>query len=220
LAAIAVLAVLVVSSSGSSGSNAPPLPGARGSVSVLPSAAPTRPPSAPRPAAPKPFTPPPAAVSLAAKLSLADQVAQLFMVSVNGTSSSDVAALGPVRWGGVVLTRQNFSSDGQIGALAADVVTAARTAGNVAPLVAATQEGGSATAFPDLPPKSEPVVASSGQPAAAEAQAQLAGKQLRALNVNMTLAPLADVDTPGGVLSGRLFSTDAGVVGRFTAAAV
>jgi beta-N-acetylhexosaminidase len=214
---IIVLAAAVVSSAGSGTRARPSLPGANGNASVV--STPTQP-ATPRPPASKPFTPSPAAAARAAKLSLADQVAQLFLVSVGGPSSSDVAALGPVRWGGVVLTRQNFVSDGQSGALAADVASAAHSAGALPPLVAATQEGGSATAFPDLPPQSEPAEAASGQPAQAEAQAQLAGKRLRALNVNMTLAPLADVDTPGGALSGRLFSTDPGVVSRFTVAAV
>jgi beta-N-acetylhexosaminidase len=36
----------------------------------------------------------------------------------------------------------------------------------------------------------------------------------------MTLAPLADVDIPTGAFTGRLFSSDAGVVAQFTAAAV
>jgi beta-N-acetylhexosaminidase len=147
-------------------------------------------------------------------------VAQLFMVSIGGTSSSDVAALGSLDWGGVVLTRENFSSDAQVGALTADVVAHVLDRGGTAPLLAATQEGGPNTAFPDLPPESEPVIGASGQPAVAEAQARLAARRLRQLHVNMTLAPLADVDTSGGPLSGRLFSADPAAVARFTSAAV
>jgi beta-N-acetylhexosaminidase len=115
-----------------------------------------------------------------------------------------------------VLTRQNFASDDQVAALAAAIGKAARTP----PLIAATQEGGADTAFPDLPPQSEPDAGATGQPAVAEAQARLAGRHLKQLHVNMTLAPLADVDTPGGALSGRLFSTDPSAVGRFSAAAI
>jgi beta-N-acetylhexosaminidase len=36
----------------------------------------------------------------------------------------------------------------------------------------------------------------------------------------MTLAPLADVDTPGGALTGRLFGTDPALVARLSVAAV
>jgi beta-N-acetylhexosaminidase len=147
-------------------------------------------------------------------------VAQLFLVSLDGTDVGAVSALGAVGWGGVVLTSSNFVTDGQIGALAADVASAAHSAGGVAPLIAATQEGGPETAFPDLPPEAEPVIGASGQAAVAAAQARLAGKRLRTLGINMTIAPLADVDTPGGALSGRLFSSDPVTVGRFSVAAV
>jgi beta-N-acetylhexosaminidase len=51
-------------------------------------------------------------------------------------------------------------------------------------------------------------------------QARLAGERLRALGVNMTLAPLADVDTLEGALSGRLFGTDPQAVARFSVEAV
>jgi beta-N-acetylhexosaminidase len=166
------------------------------------------------------FKPRPAAVALAATLPLERQVAQLFLVSVDGTSSSAVAGLGGLRWGGVVLGSSNFQSDGQIGALAADVAAAVASAGGLPPLIAAPQEGGHASAFPDLPPQSEPAIAASGQPSMARAQAVLAAKRLRALGFNMTLAPLADVDTPGGPLNGTLFSSDPAVVGRFSLAAV
>lgn len=166
------------------------------------------------------FKPDPIAVMLANRLPLADQVAQLFLVSLDGTDVGAVSALGSVGWGGVALTSSNFVTDGQIGALAADVASAARTSGGVSPLIAATQEGGPQTAFADLPPEAEPVIGASGQAAVAAAQARLAGQRLRALGVNMTIAPLADVDTPGGALSGRLFSSDAATVGRFSVAAV
>jgi beta-N-acetylhexosaminidase len=159
-------------------------------------------------------------VSLANRLSLAQQVAQLFLVNLDGTDVGAVGAVGAENWGGVVLTSANFVTDGQIGALAADVTSTAQSAGAVPPLIGATQEGGPETAFPDLPPEPEPVIGASGQPAVAQAQALIAGKRLRDLGVNMTLAPLADVDTTAGALSGRLFSTDPSMVARFAAAAV
>lgn len=217
LVAIVVLVVVVVGSAGSDGAGHPPLPGGDGSVSVLqiPRAAP----SPGHRTASAPFVPAPAAVTLAGKLPLAAQVAQLFMVSVEGSSAPGVSALGGIDWGGVVLTKANFSSDSGIGALAGGV-DAAASAGNVKPLIAATQEGGSQSAVPDLPPEPEPVVGSSGQPAIAEAQARLAAKRLRVLGIDMTLAPLADVDTPGGALSGRLFSSDPRAVASFSVAAV
>jgi beta-N-acetylhexosaminidase len=217
LGALVVLvgAAIAVSSSGSSG---PKFSFGPVSVASTPAATPA-PAARPHTAAPL-FKPPAAAVSLANSLPLPEQVAQLFLVSVDGSTAGAASALGSLNWGGVVLSSSNFVTDGQIGALAADIAASAQGSGKVPPLIAAAQDGGPQTAFPDLPPKSEPVIGASGQPAVASAQAQLAGKRLLALGVNMTLAPLADVDTPGGALSGRLFSTDPAAVARFSRAAV
>jgi beta-N-acetylhexosaminidase len=167
-----------------------------------------------------PFKPVPAAVTLAATLPLERQVAQLFFVTPTGNDVGAATALGSRDWGGVVLTSSNFVTDGQIGALAADISAVARSAGHVAPLIAAAQDGGPSTALPDLPPEPEAVIGASGEPAVAGAQAMIAGTRLRELGIRMTLAPFADVDTPGGVLSGRLFSTDPAAVARFSSAAI
>jgi beta-N-acetylhexosaminidase len=218
--AIGALVVLIAAAIAvaSSGSSAPQF--SLGPVSVATAQPATPADSSTHTASAPAFRPDPAATALANRLPLATQVAQLFLVSLDGTDVGAVSALGAVGWGGVVLTSSNFVTDGQIGALAADVASAAHSAGGVAPLIAATQEGGPETAFPDLPPEAEPVIGASGQAAVAAAQARLAGKRLRTLGINMTIAPLADVDTPGGALSGRLFSSDPVTVGRFSVAAV
>jgi beta-N-acetylhexosaminidase len=168
------------------------------------------------------FTPAPAAVSTAARLPLASQVAQLFIIGLVGTDSSsrDVAAFASTDWGGAALSRTNFASDAQIGSLAGSIASLAKHAGNVPPLIAAPQEGGPYTAFPDLPPAGEAAIGATRHPAVAQAQAVLAGKALRALGVNMTFAPLADVDVLGGALSARLFGTSPSGVARFAAAAM
>jgi beta-N-acetylhexosaminidase len=216
---VAVAVAIILATSG--GSGAPPSPfGGPGNASVLTQSAPAHTPG-PRAHAAS-FTPAPAAVSLAGRLPLASQVAQLFLIELDGTSTSspDVAAFASNDWGGAALSRSNFVSDSQIGALATGIAALARTAGNVPPLIAAPQEGGPDTAFPDLPPEGEATIGASGSPATARAQALLAGKQLLALGVNMNFAPLADVDVPEGALSGRLFGTAPGVVARDAAAAV
>jgi len=166
------------------------------------------------------FRPAPAALSLADRLPLASQVSQLFMVTVDGTSATAAATVGVPDVGGVVLSSSNFASNGQVAALVSGLTSAAHSAGDQPLLIAATQEGGSETAFRDLPPEPEPVIGATGQPAVAQVQARLAGERLRALGVNMTLAPLADVDTLDGALSGRLFGTDPQSVAGFSVAAV
>lgn len=168
-----------------------------------------------------PFVPARAAVKLASSMPLDRQVAQLFMVSLDGNDAPAVSSLSGIDWGGVVFSAQNFLTDGQMGALASDVASAMHGGGTVPPLLAATQAGGSGTALPDLPPQSEQAIGASGQPGLARGQAELAGDKLRALGFNMTLAPLADVDLPGGgALTGRLFGTDPNLVARLSLAAV
>ncbi len=216
-AAVGVILLVVVIAVASAGSNHQPR-FSFGALSVATGAptAPVRPVPAP------PFHPAPAAVALANRMPLAQQVAQLFMVGVDGDGDgSDAAAsIAIPDVGGVVLTSANFVSDSQVGKLVGDLKTGAHSAGGPPPLIAATQEGGGETAFPDLPPESEQEIGATGNPAVARAQALLAGKSLHTLGVQMTLAPLADVDTLQGALTGRLFSTDPGAVARFALAAV
>jgi beta-N-acetylhexosaminidase len=215
---IVVVAIIVATSGGS---GRPPASfGGTGTPSVLTQGAPAHTPSSDAPASP--FTPAPAAVSLAARLPLASQIAQLFLIGLDGTdtSSPDIAAFASNDWGGAVLNRANFVSDSQIGSLATGITALASGAGNVAPLIAAPQEGGPDTAFPDLPPEGEAQIGASGSTATARQQALLAGQQLRALGVNMTFAPLADVDVPDGALTSRLFGTNPSAVARLAAAAV
>jgi beta-N-acetylhexosaminidase len=220
IVAVVVIVVIALTSLGGGRSTPPPL-GGPGSATVLGQDA-AGAGSAPQASHAPPFTPNPQAVSAAARLPLAGQVAQLFLIGVAGTDTSSpaVAAFASEDWGGAVLGRTNFVSDAQIGTLAAGLTAQAKSAGNVAPLIAAAQEGGPATAFPDLPPAGEAAIGDTGDPATARAQAELAGKQLLALGLNMTFAPLADVDLVGGPLNGRLFSTSPHAVGRFATAAV
>ena len=172
----------------------------------------------------KVFRPAPAAVAFARTLTLPQQVAQLFLVSVDGPTAADVSALAPPGVGGVVLTSADFQSDGQVGSLAAEIAAAVRSAGAPTPLIAATQEGGPQSALPDLPPQSEAAIGAGADvtqdAAIAKAQALDAAQALQPLHVNMTIAPLADVDTPNGPLSGRLFGTDPHTVATLAAAAV
>lgn len=165
------------------------------------------------------FTPAPSAMRAAARLPLAEQVAQLFMVDVRGPSAgpSDVGS----GWGGVVITRGNVTSAPQ-GAALVRALGAARVPSIPAlrPLIAAVQAGGSHSAFGGLPPAGQQSVAASGDPSVERREALAAGNRLRALGVEMTIAPLADVDVPSGVLTGELFGSDPAAVSAFTRAAV
>ena len=215
---VAVVVVIVVAASRGGRNPVPAGLGGPRSPTVLtrgsPGAVPSR-------AAP-PFKPAAAAIAAAARLPLAAQVAQLFLIGVDGTSTSSpgVSAFAGEGWGGAVLDHSSFVSDSQLGALAHGISTLATGAGHLAPIVAAPQEGGPDTAFPDLPPAGEADIGASGDTPAARAQALSAGQKLLALGVNMTFAPLADVDVLGGALSGRLFSTSPETVATLSRAAV
>ena len=166
------------------------------------------------------WRPAPAAIRVAARLSLARQVAQLFLVSVRGNSAAAARGLTGSGWGGVVLERGNFVSPAGLHALTGALRMALTAEHRVAPLIAAGQEGGPANAFPGLPPRDEATLGAAGNASAAAREATLAADRLRALGVTMTLAPLADVDIPTGALSGRLFGTDPTTVAQFTSQAV
>jgi beta-N-acetylhexosaminidase len=213
--ALIVVGVVVAVSSGSGGDNRSLGLGPSVDSTVLPPAGARRP---AQPARARPFVPAPAAVRVENSLSLDRQVAQLFMVSLNGTDAPSVSSLGGVDWGGVAFTSQNFVTDGQMGALAGDVASTMRAAGPVQPLLAVTQPGGPGTALPDLPPQPETAIA---DPSSALSQARAAGRMLSGLGFNMTLAPFADVDIPGGgALTDRLFGSDPNAVASLSVAAV
>ena len=150
------------------------------------------------------------------------QVAQLFVVGFEGRYPRDpfFRQLAGRDWGGVVLDRQNFVDSSQLQALAGEVTVVARRAGHLPPLVAAAQEGGDQSAFPGLAPAAQPEVGGSERPAEAGTQARAAAAALKALRVNMTLAPVADVGTLGGGVQARVFSDDPALVTQMVHAAV
>lgn len=209
------VAVAVLAGGGGSGRRVRYDAGATASVRVITAPAPSlKPRGAPA------FSPAPAVARAAAKLTLPDQVAQLFLVSLDGTGQSDLAGLSSVPWGGVLFTRANDVPAPALPALTASVTaTVERAAPGPRPLLAADQPGGPGTAFPRLPPEGEAAVGATGRPAVATAQAEAAGRRLRGLGFAMTIAPLADVDVPDGALTGQLFGSDPALVARFALAA-
>jgi beta-N-acetylhexosaminidase len=153
------------------------------------------------------------------RLPLARQVDQLFVVGLEGRSSRDpsFAVVRRHDWGGVMLERRNWQDRQQVSAMAADVLAAARRAGHDPPLVVAAQDGGTATAFPGLPPRAQPTVA---RPQAAAAAAHDAATALSSLHVSMTLAPVADVGAAGAPFADRVFGEDPAQVAELTSRAV
>lgn len=135
-----------------------------------------------------------------------DAVAGLFLVGFKGTNreASFFQRLKALPYGGILLTSSNYVEPGQLSALTSALHRTARDAGHPAPLIAAAQEGGEFSAFPNLAPPSQVDV---GNARKGTRDAALgAGRQLRALGVGMTLAPNADIAVAGGPGQGRAFS--------------
>jgi beta-N-acetylhexosaminidase len=155
----------------------------------------------------------------AAALPLPRAVAQLFVVGVSEQAPADVSRLRAREWGGVALAPGSIVDPSAASALAGELAPPARGRG-VRPLVVAEQVGGPASTFPDLPPRAQPLAGDRGKPDVVRAEARRAARELRALGVRMTLAPVADVGVAAGPLQDRVFSDDPRVVARLSAAAV
>jgi beta-N-acetylhexosaminidase len=142
-------------------------------------------------------------------------VAGLFMVGFAGTDpgAPAVKRLAARPYGGILLTSENYTEPQQLSGLTLALQHAARAAGNPAPIIAASQEGGDFNAFGNLAPPSQVDVGNARKGTRAAALA--AGRQLRALGVGMNLAPNADIAVAGGPGQGRAFSDQ---VARVTSA--
>jgi beta-N-acetylhexosaminidase len=155
-------------------------------------------------------------------LSLARGVGQLFIVGVDGKAptAATLAAARLYDWGAVVLGRANYSSPAQVATLTAAIDAAAHAAGHGRPLVIARQAGGDSSAFPGLAPASEPQLGAVGRADLVNGQAQLAARELLALHVTGTLAPVADLADLAGPAQGRAYGEDPHAVATLVRAAV
>ena len=142
---------------------------------------------------------------------------QAVILSFEGTTVPPYVrrALGEGRAAGVILFGDNIVSAQQLRRL----TRALRLASGNRALVMVDQEGGPVRTVRFA----APAVGPSGQLTAeqARAQAAAAGRELRALGINVNLAPVADVPSvTGAALAGRAFTGDAATVAARVRAAV
>ena len=139
-----------------------------------------------------------------------DAVAGLLVVGFRGTlrDASFFGRLAARPYGGVLLTRANYDQPQQLSGLTSKIQEVAREAGHPAPLVAARQEGGDFSAFPNLEPLAQ-VDVGEGNRDQIRASARRAAEQLKALGVGVNLGPNADVAVAGGPGQGRAFADNA-----------
>ncbi len=160
-------------------------------------------------------------------LSVGQQLGQLFMVGFRGLEPTpEVVELIQRRHvGGVILFSRNCQNAQQVSRLTSELQAIARAAGHPAPLLIAVDQenglvqrlGGAMTALPG-----QMALGATGDEDLTRAVAEATGQELRALGVNMNLAPDADVNSnpANPVIGVRSFGEDPHLVARLTAAAV
>jgi beta-N-acetylhexosaminidase len=144
--------------------------------------------------------------------------ARLFLVGLGGTEARPelLQSFAQHEWGGVVLEPGNGVSPQQVADLVGAIQRAARGAGHLAPVIAASQLGGER----DAVPIGSPPQAAAANAAHAQAAAQGAAKALLPLGIRMVLAPDADIAFAGGPWEGLAFSDDPARASGMVAAAV
>lgn len=150
-------------------------------------------------------------------MSLQDKIGQMLMVGFHGQSiagSPELSTMvGGYRVGGLVLLEANAHDPRQLTALTSELQQLARSSGAGIPLfISLNQEGGivvriteGVTEFPG-----PMALAATGEPAYACAAGALTARELRAMGLNMNLAPVLDVnDEPyNPVIGTRSFGED------------
>jgi beta-N-acetylhexosaminidase len=139
------------------------------------------------------------------RLPLDQQVGRLVILRFAGTRAPGyvLRALREHHTGGVILFRDNLVSPGELKTMTA----AMRKAYGGAPVICVDQEGGTVRVLPWTGP--EPAAPDQAAAGTERADAQQAGRALRADGITVTLAPVADVPSvDGAALAGRAFSRD------------
>jgi beta-N-acetylhexosaminidase len=155
------------------------------------------------------------------RMTLQQRIGQLFMISFNGTQVTPALAAFIRRWqpGGFTIFSQNVTSPGQVKALTASL----RATSRLPPLIAVDQEGGEVVRI-TRGVKVLPAEAYYGQlnnTARVYADTSTVARQLRALGLNMNLAPVLDVLTnPNSPIDSRSFGPNAAEDARLGAAAI
>jgi beta-N-acetylhexosaminidase len=128
---------------------------------------------------------------------LSHLIGQKLVVRMDGRVP-DAELLGRIRRGqvgGVILYRgRNYASAAHLRSIAGTLQSAAANAGQPPLLIAVDQEGGPVRQVPWAPPTVSPArMGADGSASEALGQGRLTGRALKALGVNVDLAPVADV---------------------------
>lgn len=137
-----------------------------------------------------------APISEAAEPTLEQLVGQKLVVRMDGVTPS-ASLLGRIRRGevgGIILLGFNITTPSALIALTGQLRAAAAAGGQPPLLIAVDQEGGPIKRIPWAPPTlSPPAMGALGSASVARAQGQETGAALKALGIDIDLAPVADV---------------------------
>jgi len=123
-------------------------------------------------------------------------VGQRLIVAMDGTtpSPSMLARIAGGEVGGVILFGRNLTTKSALVALTSQLHRTAAEAGQPRLLIAVDQEGGTIKRIPWAPPTlSPPQMGALASTSIARAQGLATGRALKALGIDMDLAPIADV---------------------------
>jgi len=155
----------------------------------------------------------------AARLTLEQQVAQLFLVGFSGRDVSakffeDLQVRG---WGAVLFTAENFVDPVQFPALTGEAGVVAKNAGRVDPLIVVDGVPGTNGFLDGLPDQAE---LGGKAPAVVQARTEGAASIFAGDGIDLVLAPIADLGYESGPSATRAFCDDPGLVAELAGAAV
>ncbi|HUS16263.1 MAG TPA: glycoside hydrolase family 3 N-terminal domain-containing protein [Chloroflexia bacterium] len=168
----------------------------------------------------------PATLAAAKGLNLAQKVGQLLLVEIPGvTLTAETATfLAECHPAGVALFGQNLAGPWATRRLIAALQDAAAAAGDAPLLVGIDQEGGQVARlrYPHAELPSNMAVAAAGGPAAAGEAAEILGREMALLGINLAFAPVVDVNTEplNPVIGTRAYGDDPAEVAACAVAAV
>lgn len=187
---------------------------------------------------PPPTTVPDAVDLVLGRLTLEQKVGQLIVAAVWGTDAiavgpSDLApnqAIGRANTpaeivslqglGGVLYLRRNVDNGAQVAAFSAGLQTAAAPSG-IGLLIAVDQEGGRVNRVSEGATRFQSARELAGDAIAVRNSAAVTAAEMRAMGVNVVLAPVADItDSHDGIIGDRSYGGDPNLVAEMVAASV
>ena len=166
-------------------------------------------------------------------ITIEEKIGQLIFVDLRNlagaasavtVSPQVIALLDSIRPGGIILFSESFKTIPQVW----DLIFTLQQVSDIPLFIATDQEGGVVSrlsnreGLPATTIPSQETIGSTGDPAMAYLAAEIIGRELYCLGVNMNFAPVADLvsDPESSVIGSRSYGSDADLVARMVGSAV